>query len=250
MKGNFKCQENRSMKNKPSCIILVGDNLKLNKKAVAFAGKHLLVKEVVNFREQKIAEAECVALKPGFVLNFLSDKILKGPLLKLQNINFHPALPELPGRGSASLALFRGDSYYGATAHIMDSSVDSGKILLVKKFRILPNQSCEELFEKGKEACLELFKTAVKYISRHNSLPLPCGEKWKRRPLTRKEFQKWLILNPRRKAEFIKKIKAARHSRFPGPYVIIHGYKFGLVADKQEIIRKNERPKSGHEKNK
>lgn len=84
------------------------------------------------------------------------------------------------------------------------------------------------------DACLELFKKAVNYIAKHNRLPVPCGQRWGRKPLTKKKFQKWLILDPKNKKEFIEKIKAARHSKFPGPYVMVHGYKFSLVADKEK----------------
>ena len=32
----------------------------------------------------------------------------------------------------------------------------------------------------------------------------------------------------KKKLEFIKKIKASKHSQFPGPYIIVNGYKFSL----------------------
>lgn len=222
------------MKKKHSCILLIGNNKKLNKKAVEYLGKYFLIKGIIDFNKQDMSEAVVADLGPEYVFNFLSDKILRGPLLKFKNINFHPAPPEWPGRGSASLALFNGDKSYGSTAHIMDLSVDSGKILMVKRFSILRGESCESIFSRGKDACLELFKKAVKYIAKHNRLPSPCGQRWGRKPLTKKKFQKWLILDPKNKKEFIEKIKAARHSKFPGPYVMVHGYKFGLVADKEK----------------
>jgi len=218
------------VKRKQSCVLLVGNNGKLNNRAINCVRKYFLLKKVVNFRQQNISEAKVASLKPEYVFNFLSDKILKGPLLKFKNINFHPALPEWPGRGSASMALFYGSKYYGATAHIMDLSVDSGRILFVKRFSILPGEFCENVHRRGKLACLGLLKKAVRYISKYDCLPPACGEKWGKKPCTKKEFQKWLILNPQNKTEFIKKIKASRHSKFPGPYVMVHGYKFGLVA--------------------
>lgn len=125
------------MKKKHSCILLIGNNKKLNKKAVEYLGKYFLIKGIIDFNKQDMSEAEVADLGPEYVFNFLSDKILRGPLLEFKNINFHPAPPEWPGRGSASLALFNGDKSYGATAHIMDLSVDSGKILMVKRFSIL-----------------------------------------------------------------------------------------------------------------
>ncbi len=228
------------MKSKHSCIILVGNNKKLNKKAIAYLGKYFLIKRVVNFCEKNIAEVKVAALDPEYVFNFLSDKILKGPLLKFKCINFHPAPPNWPGRGSASLALFHGEKHYGATAHIMDLSVDAGKILMVERFPILRGESCESVFDRGMEACLKLFKKVVVYIAKHSRLPDPCGQVWKRKPMSKKEFQKWLVLDPKNKKEFIRKIKAAKHSKFSGPYVMVYGYKFGLVLgkDRENICKK------------
>ncbi len=224
------------MKIKPSCVLLVGNDNKLNQRAIDYVRRYFLIKRVINFQKQNITEAAAAALKPEYVFNFLSSKVLKGPLLKFKNVNFHPAPPEWPGRGSASLALFYNSKHYGATAHIMDYSVDSGVILFVKRFPISPNEPCEDVFRRGELACLGLFKKVIKYIAKHKGLPAGCGEKWGRKPGTKQEFQKWLILDPKNKKEFIKKIKAARHSRFPGPYVMVHGYKFGLVAGRE---RKN-----------
>lgn len=218
--------------NKHSCVLLLGNNQKLNKKAIEYLSKYFLIKRIVCFAKEDSTESEIAALKPEYVFNFLSDKILKGPLLRFKTINFHPAPPEWPGRGSASLALFNGDKYYGATVHIMDLSVDAGKILMVKRFPILRGESCESVFDRGMDACLELFKEAVKYIAKHNRLPAPCGQSWKRKPMTKKKFQEWLILDSSNKKEFIKKVEAARHSKFPGPYVVLHGYKFGLITNK------------------
>lgn len=217
------------MRKKLTCVLLVAENEELNKKAIAYARKRFLVKGVINFRNNGTSEKKAAALKPDYVFNFLSDKILKGPLLKFNPVNFHPAPPEWPGRGSASYALFHNSKFYGAVAHIIEKRVDAGKILLVKRFPIYAGQPCEEVFRKGKEACLVLFKRIVDYAAKYDSLPPACGERWRRKSGTRKEFQKWLILNPKNKNEFIRKIKASQHSKFPGPYVVIHGHKFGLI---------------------
>jgi len=146
-------------------------------------------------------------------------------------VNFHPAPPEWPGRGSASLALFHNETSFGATAHTMAPDVDAGPILAVKRFAILPGESCETVFARAEEACLELFQEVVKQVTDHGCLPPPTGESWRGRPMTRKQFEEWLVLNPADRDTFVRKVRAARHSRFPGPYVVIHGYKFGLVKE-------------------
>jgi len=214
---------------KPSCVLLLGDNKRLNKQAIRLVRRYLRVKKVVYFYKQGITEARVAALKPDYVLNFLSDKVLKGALLKFKNVNFHPAPPEWPGRGSASMALFNADKTYGATAHVMEPNVDSGAILLVKRFPISADQLCEDVFRQGKEACLVLLERVLRHIRKYGSLPPQIPEKWRGKPCNKRDFQKWLILNPGNKREFISKIKASKHSIFPGPYLIVHGYKFGLL---------------------
>lgn len=211
---------------KPSCIILIG-NMKFFQ-IIPFTKKLFNLLKVITPLE-KLNEKELAQLKPNYVFSFLYPKILKGSLLdKSCCINFHPAPPEYPGRGSASLALYNGDKYYGATAHIMVREVDAGKILLVKRFPILKNETCDNLFERGEEACSELYYEIIEFIKDRNYVYLS-GYKWARKAVTKKEFEEWLILNSSNKKDFEKKIKASQHPRFPGPYIKVHGRLFSLV---------------------
>jgi len=219
----------KEINKKATCILLIGENEYLNKCAILFAEQKLDLIAVVRSKDTFIKEENLAELKPDYVFSFLSDRILKGPLLEFKNVNFHPAPPEWPGRGSASLAIYHSSVSYGATAHIMTVNIDDGPILSVKRFGILPDESCESLFSRGENACLELFYEIVTHIVIHNALPEPSGEQWKRKAMTRKQFEKWLILNPDDRDDFVRKIKATRHSKYPGPYILIHGYKFALT---------------------
>jgi methionyl-tRNA formyltransferase len=214
-----------------SCILLIGKQENLNRSAILFAQQILDIKALVRHEDKHLDEEFLAQLKPDFVLSFLSEKILKGPLLRCPNVNFHPAPPEWPGRGGASLAIYHRAETYGATAHIMNPIVDSGPILAVQRFPILPGESCESLFDRAEHACLELFYEVGAHISAQGGLPKISGENWKRKPMTRKQFEKWLVLNEKDKDDFIRKIQAARHSQYPGPYVFIHGHKFALLED-------------------
>lgn len=214
---------------KQSCILLLGRDSYLNHLAVLFTEQLFCVVKKVFPEDADFCEKSLATLRPDYVFSFLNDRILRDDLLKLQAINFHPAPPEWPGRGSASLALFNGDKMYGATAHLMSKQVDSGSILQVKRFFIAQNESCESLFERGKQACLDLFYDILTHISLYGHLPKASNETWKRKPFTRKQFEDWLILNPEDKESFLQKIKAAKHPKFSGPFVIIHGHKFALM---------------------
>jgi hypothetical protein len=45
----------------------------------------------------------------------------------------------------------------------------------------------------------------------------------------------WLNLDPSDAQQFRRKAAAAYHSKFPGPYVIVNGLKFGLVKDEANL---------------
>lgn len=162
------------------------------------------------------------------VVSFLSPVIVPPRLLTGDTVNFHPAPPDYPGRGSASIAIYEGASHYGATAHRMAPRVDTGDILLSRRFPIGPEDGCEHLFARAEAACLELLDGALAHFARHGRFPPPNGESWTRPAMTRRQFEEWLVLDPDDPADMERKIRAARHSRFPGPYLIVNGHRFAL----------------------
>jgi methionyl-tRNA formyltransferase len=216
---------------KKTCIILTGRREDLNSSMLLFAKQIFDVMLIVEHSDSHPDEEALYRMQPDFVFSFLNEKILKGRLLELKNVNFHPAPPEWPGRGGASLAIFNRSETYGATSHIMESGVDCGPILAVRRFAVLPDESCESLFDRAEHACLELFYQIGSHISKHGDLPESSGESWKRHPMSRKEFEKWLELDIDNEDEAIRKLKASRHSRYPGPYIVFKGYRFGLMGE-------------------
>lgn len=216
---------------KKSCILFIGKKEGLNASAVLFARQIFDIKALIRHDDALPDDSMLMKLQPDIVISFLNEKILQGAWLQCRNVNFHPAPPEWPGRGSASLAIFHGSEIYGATAHEMRSAVDSGTILAVRRFPIPPGETCESLFARAEHACLELFFEIGTYFAMQGELPEAAKETWQRKAMSRKQFSEWLILDQEDKDTFERKIKASQHSSFPGPYVIIHGYKFGLVDD-------------------
>jgi methionyl-tRNA formyltransferase len=198
---------------------------------------HALSSAAVRLVEAKfktrVVPADKAALldeKPGdMVLNFLGSTIFRGRVLDVSNVNFHPAPPEYPGRGGASRALFDGSATFGATAHRMERTPDSGPIYAVERFPIEPAEGCASVFARAEAACLDLLGGIVSHLAEHQTLPPPTDAKWVGRAMTRKQFEAWLVLDPADPESFERKIAAARHPRFPGPYVIVNGHRFGLA---------------------
>jgi methionyl-tRNA formyltransferase len=214
---------------KRSCVLLLRDGHYLNPSAALICRASLQVLAAVESRD--VDEAELAALKPNVVLSFLNEYILRGPLLGIQGINFHPAPPNYPGRGGASLALFDGENSYGATAHMIEAAVDSGAIIAVRRFAIEADDRCDAVYARAEIAALELFIEIVDRYGKSGEIGRDAEATWGRKPTTKREFQDWLVADPADPATFIRKVRAARHPRFPGPFVDIHGFRFAYHCD-------------------
>lgn len=218
-----------TLSGKPSCILIVRSGDPLNADAITAARAALDVRYVLESATADQWQDRLDELVGTFVLNFLSDRILKGPILNRQTVNFHPAPPEYPGRGTASYALFDNSATFGATAHTMASQPDSGDILLVQQFPIDDGMGCAEVAKQAEAACLSLLREICTHLGNTGTLPPPSNETWRGKPSTRKDFDNWLVLDPDDPEEFEKKIRCARHPKYPGPYVYVHGHRFSLA---------------------
>jgi phosphoribosylglycinamide formyltransferase-1 len=92
-------------------------------------------------------------------------RILKSPLLNAfpgRIINLHPSLlPKFPGRAAWSQALEAGESVTGCTVHLVDSGIDTGRIIAQREVPILPDDSAEALHERIQQAERELYPAVI-----------------------------------------------------------------------------------------
>ena len=79
-------------------------------------------------------------------------KILSGKFIKKLNktiLNIHPSLlPKYKGLNTHNRAIQNKDKYSGATVHIVNDKLDSGKIILQKKVKILKSDTRKSLERK------------------------------------------------------------------------------------------------------
>ena len=156
----------------------------------------------------------------------MNETIIRGIGLKKPNINFHPAPPWFPGRGGASLAIYDRYSTYGATAHKMVRNVDAGEIYYVEDFEIDDCDTCETVYNRASVGCYLLLRQFLDHIRINNKFPEPTKYRWEGMNTTKKEFKDFLTITD--KDDFLRKVKACKHSKFPGPYIFRDGFKFEL----------------------
>ena len=134
--------------------LIVSNNLKA--KGLKFAKLYKIKKKVYNYDKKKVSEKKilkdlksndikliCLAgfmkiLSKDFIRNF------KGKIL-----NIHPSLlPKYKGLNTHHRAIQNKEKYSGCTVHLVNSKLDSGKIILQKKVKLSKEETPSSLQKK------------------------------------------------------------------------------------------------------
>lgn len=223
---------------RPSCVLLLSGPDYLTDCASTYCNLLFDVKHESRYnRHSKELDQNLYTLMQkspvDYLFNFLSPVIVPDIILKRVKkaaINFHPAPPKWPGVGSASYALFENDQTFGATAHLMREEVDSGNIIKITRFPILPSDTAGSLFDRSLIYTLMLFYDVLHQTSKTKQVA-PSSQQWERKPRTRAGFEKWMMVSADDSENTIRrKIKALKSKKFPGPYIEIAGHLFELSA--------------------
>ena len=129
---------------------------KANAKGLDFAKKYKIKYFIFKYKNSKISETQI--LKKLFFYNIelicLAGfmKIISGNFIKKFNrpiLNIHPSLlPKYKGLNTHKKALQNKEKFSGATVHLVSQKIDSGKIILQKKIKILKNDNIKTLENK------------------------------------------------------------------------------------------------------
>lgn len=184
----------------------------------------------VSFGDSKMPFPDKIFEKDyDILISYISPWIVPKSILektKKWNINLHPGPPEYPGIGCFNFALYDSSKDYGTTAHIMESKVDTGKIICVKRFTMDEKETVESLSIKTYEAQLSLYKEMMGFIFDNNCLP-NISDKWKRKPFKRSELEELSTINVNMSdTEIKKRIRSTYYHGKPAPFIEICGYKF------------------------
>ena len=158
-------------------INLIISNNKFSK-GLEFAKKNKIKNYIIDYSKQKQAENKileylrknkidliCLA---GF-MKILSSSFIK----KFKNpiLNIHPSLlPRYKGLNTHRRAIENKDKFSGATVHFVTPKLDSGKIILQKKVRILKSDTEKTLAKKVLKIEHKLYPAAIEKILKKSSL--------------------------------------------------------------------------------
>ena len=154
--SNLKSLIKFSQSNKsPICINLIvtnnkfanglkyGEIFKIRKKIINFKNKYNAEKQILNELKKNKIDLICLA---GF-MRILSKNFIKN--FKGKILNIHPSLlPKYKGLNTHQRALKNNEKYAGCTVHFVNSKLDSGKIIIQKKVKILKNENTISLAKK------------------------------------------------------------------------------------------------------
>ena len=134
--------------------LIVSNNIKA--KGLKFAKLYKIKKKVYNYDKKKISEKRilkdlksnnikliCLA---GFMKILSKDFIRK---FKGKILNIHPSLlPKYKGLNTHYRAIQNKEKYSGCTVHLVNSKLDSGKIILQKKVKLSKKETTSSLRKK------------------------------------------------------------------------------------------------------
>lgn len=173
-------------------------------------------------------------------LLILPEEILKKP--KYASINFHPGPPEYRGSGCINFALYDDCKNYGVTAHLMDSKIDNGRILEVKRFIIKSNDNLETLLSKTHEALYQLCLNFISKIAEEGNkfielkLSKKIKERWSGKVRLIKEVNNLQNISLKvNKKELYRIIRATYIKDYP-PKIVLHGQEFFLRSNNKNKV--------------
>ena len=148
-------------------VLVVSDNLFA--KGLNYANKSNINNTVIKYSNRKSFEDRLLKLlkKNNIDLICLAGfmKILSGKFIKKFNktiLNIHPSLlPKYKGLNTHNRAVQNKDKYSGATVHIVNKKLDSGKIILQKRVKILKSDSGKSLEKKVLKIEHKLYPKAI-----------------------------------------------------------------------------------------
>ena len=155
-------------KKSPISIDLIISNI-IKAKGLRYGNQYKIKKKILNFKNIKITEKRLLNLLKQNKIQFIClagfMKILSSKFIKQFNgkiINIHPSLlPRYKGLNTHSRAIQNKDKFTGCSVHYVTEQLDSGKIILQKKIKILKKDTPKSLAKKVLKHEHKLYPKAI-----------------------------------------------------------------------------------------
>ncbi len=162
-------------KSSPIKIVLIITNNK-NAKGIYFAKKNKIKFLFINYKNKNNAESKILINLKSHNINFiclagfmkiLSKKIIN--IYKNRILNIHPSLlPKYKGLNTHKRVIKNKEKFTGCTVHLVNSKLDSGKIILQKKVRVLKKDNENSLFKRVLKIENLIYPKAIKKFINSN----------------------------------------------------------------------------------
>ena len=137
-----------------SINLIISNNPKA--KGLNYANYFKIKKKTINFNNTNLAEKKILYELKKNKIKFIClagfMKILSKNFIKQFNgkiLNIHPSLlPKYKGLNTYQRVLNNNEKYSGCTVHFVNSKLDSGKIILQKKVKIIRNDTAKTLSKR------------------------------------------------------------------------------------------------------
>jgi len=129
---------------------------KISKTVIRYVNIKIAEKKILSILEKKKIKFICLA---GF-MKVLSKNFIKK--FKGKIINIHPSyLPKYKGLNTSARALRNNEKFSGCTVHYVSSKLDSGKIIMQKKVKIVKKETETSLDKKIIKEEHKLYPSAI-----------------------------------------------------------------------------------------
>jgi formyltetrahydrofolate-dependent phosphoribosylglycinamide formyltransferase len=160
----------RKKNSKFNINLIVSNNSKA--KGLILAEKYKITKKIFNYKNLSFSEIKILDELKKYKIDLIClagfMKILrKNFIVKFQGkiINIHPSLlPKYKGLNTHQRAINNNEKFAGCTVHYVNSKLDSGKIIIQKKVKILKNDDSKKLAKRVLKQEHVLYPKAIKKV--------------------------------------------------------------------------------------
>ena len=198
---------------------------------MAVARKHGIPLFSMEEAEQRMEQDSEFA---DLVVSYLFWRKIRKPLIvgpKYRCINFHPAiLPDYRGLAGYNIAILKKLPEWGATAHYVDESIDTGEIIRVYRFHF--DHRFETAFSLEKKTLLlqqDLYKSVIADVLERGILEAKLQNNGDGLYINKKQMLEMMKIMPGDDVD--SKIQAFWFPPYSGAYVEINGKQYTLVND-------------------